>query len=452
MLKARTMVCVASLVAAGAGCSDFLSGVAGDPNNPSTATRDQLFIAAQAGQFGQQEAAVAQVVCMWMQQCAGIGGRFVDQRGRYNFTPVDFSFDFTSVYIGAGLVDLRQVQASADADGDQVYGAIARIWEALVIGSAADVWGDIPYREAGGSQAHPALDPQLQVYTDLQALLDRAIADLAGSGSGPGAHDLVFGGDAAAWTAAANTLKARYHLHTVERLGDPAYDAAIAAAANGIASAGGDWRAFHTDATQEANLWYQFSTTSFGQDIVAGKALVDLMLARSDPRLPEYFGLNALGGYGGEDVNSSVPANEVSPLNGTRNAPDFRQPLVTWAENQLILAEAKLVRQGAAAAQPHLDAVRASLGLASVPATLQAIMEEKYVALFQNIEAWSDYRRTCIPALAPFATTLYQDKIPGRLYYGSSEQNANPNIPGETDQLVAGGVGFRNPADPAPCP
>ena len=27
-------------------------------------------------------------------------------------------------------------------------------------------------------------------------------------------------------------------------------------------------------------------------------------------------------------------------------------------------------------------------------------MTEKYIALFQNIEVWNDYKRTCLPALA----------------------------------------------------
>ena len=33
-------------------------------------------------------------------------------------------------------------------------------------------------------------------------------------------------------------------------------------------------------------------------------------------------------------------------------------------------------------------------------------MEEKYVTLFLNIEAWNDYKRTCLPALAPAPTAL----------------------------------------------
>ena len=107
---------------------------------------------------------------------------------------------------------------------------------------------------------------------------------------------------------------------------------------------------------------------------------------------------------------------------------------------------------GAVAAQPFLDAVRASIGLASVPATLNSIMEEKYVALFQNIEVWNDYKRTCYPPITAFSTVIYSDKIPGRLFYSTVEENANPNVPDESEQLAAGGLGFRNPNDPNPCP
>ena len=46
-------------------------------------------------------------------------------------------------------------------------------------------------------------------------------------------------------------------------------------------------------------------------------------------------------------------------------------------------------------------------------------MTEKYIRLFQNPEAWSDYRRTCIPALTPASGT---SSIPARL--GLSAQRA----------------------------
>jgi len=455
----RTVAALLGAVLIGAsagGCKDFLNeeDVAQDPNNPTKATRDQLLISAQTALFGLEESGVAQTACMWMQQCAGTGGRFVEQRGtNYQRLTSDYNNDFSQLYIGAGLVDLRKIQANADAAGDKVYVGVAKVLEAFLIGFGADAWGNIPYSEAAGDNASPKFDNQLEVYAALQTLLSSAITDLDGAGNGPGAFDLVYGGDKAKWKAAAYTLKARYYMHTAEgptrgTFVAEAYQNAITAATSGIESAEGDFRAFHGSATSERNIWYQFFTASgFGNDLVAGARLVDLMKARNDPRLSAYFLPNELGDYGGLDVNTSTPANQISALN---LEPEYRQPLLTWAENQLILAEAKFqTGGGAAAAEPHVNAVRQAVGLAPLAVgevTLQSIMEEKYVALFQNVEAWSDYRRTCFPVLDPAGAAA---EIPGRVYYGQAEENANPNTPTVAEQDAANGG--RNPNDLSAC-
>ena len=452
----RALLGAALIVGGMVGCKDFLNeeDVAQDPNNPTKATRDQLLVAAQAALFGLQESGIAQTACMWMQQCAGTGGRFVEQRGtNYQRLTSDYNNDFSQLYIGAGLVDLRKIQASADAAGDKVYSGVAKVLEAFLIGFGADAWGNIPYSEAASDNAAPKFDNQLEVYAALQTVLTSAIADLDGAGSGPGAFDLVYGGDKAKWKQAAYTLKARYYLHTAEgptkgTFVSAAYQSAITAANNGIASAANDFKAFHSSATSERNIWYQFLTASgFGQDLVAGARLVDLMKTRNDPRLSAYFLPNAGGGFGGLDVNSTTPAAQISPLNLEA---EYRQPLITWAENQLSLAAAKFqTGGGAAAAAPHVNAVRQAAGLAPLAVgqvTLQSIMEEKYIVLFQNVEVWSDYRRTCFPVLDPAGAAAV---IPGRVYYGQAEENANPNTPTVAEQDATNGG--RNPNDPTAC-
>lgn len=469
----RIALALASLTVGVAGCNPFLTGegLNDDPNNPTTATRQTLFMGVQATTFGQQESSVALTVCMWMQQCTGNGGRFVEQFGKYVVDEGSHSFDFNSVYTGGGLIDIRAIEASAAAAPDSIFLGVAQIYEALVIGTAADLWGDIPYTQAL-QVATPTLDNQFAVYDSVQVLLSRAIVNLGGNGPGPLDRDLVFGGDAAKWTAVAHTMKARYFLHTVEAAGagllgarTPAqvYADAIAEATLGITDPTGasDFRAFHGQATSERNVWFQFSQTTFGIDLVAGKFLVDLMNARGDTlRLPQYFGLDAAGGYGGDDVNIG-PLNQdsVSAVDGTRNAPDFRQPFVSYAENELILAESYNKTANDALAITHLNNERATAGLGTTggagAALLDSIMTEKYVALFQNIEVWSDYRRNCLPVLTPYliangANPVYNDKIPGRLYYGSNERNTNPNIPAPSAQLATNG--FRNRNDPNACP
>ena len=456
---------VATLVMGG--CTDFLTGegIDSNPNFPTEATRDQLFVAVQSAQFGEQTGSVAMLACLYMQQCSGVGGRFVATWGSYGALAGDLNSSFIQGYTGGGLVDIRQVQAGAEAVGDRVYLGIAKVWEALIVGHLADNWGDIPYREAAGVADVPIFDPQEQVYADLQALLTEAIADIeSGTGDGPGAVDLVYGGDTEKWVEAAYTLKARLHMHTAERLGNAAYTAAIAAATNGISAPANDFRTFHTTATSERNIWNQFNTSSFGPDLVAGKRLADLMVARNDPRLDDYFGRNANGGYGGNDQSgaTSTPSGEISPLEGLRNDPEYRQPILSWEENELILAEARYQvagggAAGVAAAQPHLNAVRNRYSLPVVPATLENIMTEKYIALFQNIEVWQDYKRTCLPVLDPVGSATV---VPGRIYYGTTEASANPNTPDTQSQLSKGGIagdrpgvgGFRNWNDPSPCP
>jgi hypothetical protein len=441
-----------------AGCSNFLDSqlAKADPNLPSSASRDPLFIGAQATVFGQQEGYLAMIVCQWMQQCSGINGRFVEQQDSYSVNAGTFDNQFQEVYSAGGLISLRTIEASAAADGDHVYEGITQVMEALLIGTAADIWGNIPYTEAIAGKPTPVFDNQMtSVYPAIQALLSTAITHINGTGPGPRGLDLFHGGAKAPWIEAAHTLKARYYLHTAEVAGAPAYTAARTEALLGISSAANDLRTAHTSVTSERNMWRQFQETSgFGQDLVAGRRLVDLMKAQNDPRLPEYFALNENGGYGGFDVTTKTTAGEdVSLLSGAgRDVDGFRQPIVTWDENQLILAEtnfrlAATPAAGTIAAQPFLNAVRAAHGKSTtVPATLQAIMEEKYISLFQNIEVWSDWKRTCTPALTP---AFGETRIPGRLYYGQTEEQTNPNTPPSSAQNL---FTVRNPNDPNPCP
>jgi hypothetical protein len=129
----------------------------------------------------------------------------------------------------------------------------------------------------------------------------------------------------------------------------------------------------------------------------------------------------------------------------------YRQQIVTWAENQLIMAEARFRLQGAAAALPHVNAVRTAVGMPALSSvTFEDVMLEKYVAMYQNIAVWSDYRRTCIPAITPFGTGA---EVPGRIPYGGFERTNNPNLPlpSEFPAGTTGSSALRNWNDPSAC-
>src|SRR2546423_7177089 len=437
-----------ALMAGVYGCSNFLSAdkAVSNPNQPTVASVNQLLVAIEANTFGQQEGPAEMLICEWMQQCAGTAGRFVEVQGTYTINNNSFDGSFNSIYTAGGLLAIKDAEARADALPDQKYKGVLEVLEAMDVLFGADNWGDIPYREAV-TNSTPHFDPQLQIYDDLLVLLDKAIGDLNGSGSGPGRYDLVYGGDNTKWTQAAHMLKARIYLHLAEVRGASQYASARTEAQLGISSPANDFKAVHSEATSERNMWFQFQLTSFGQDLVAGARLVGIMQAQNDPRLPDYFGKNSTGGYGGYDVATQKNVGEPSPIaNSGRNAPTFSQPIITYDERELIIAETAFRMGDIATATTALNTVRAEYGKAPIAVpTLNDIMTEKYIALFQNMESWNDYKRTCLPALTP---ALGRSVVPGRIPYGYTELQTNPNAeqdPGAT--LVTG----RNPNDPNSC-
>lgn len=537
----RVAVVSLGLLVGLAACNDFLTGgkLTNNPNLPTEASTRQLFIGVQAAQFAFQEGTVAMMMCEWLQGCNGTNSRFMQQAAQYVFGEASNvaanGGDWLLVYSGGGLTDIRGVEDKAKTAGDSVWLGIAKVWEALTIGTASDMWGAIPYSEAGVN-SEPALDGRFAVLGALQTRLTEAIAELtSGTGGGPGDADLVLGGDAAKWIRVAHTLKARFYMNTAESLGTPAYQNAITEALLGINDATGasDMASFHTLRTSERNMWAQFQSSSgFGPDLQAGKAMVDAMKARSDPRLSAYFCPNSsaswraataytaptataigslivdangrlqeattsgtsggtqpawnatVGGtttdgtvtwtnrglpYAGDDYNTPerLPVSKFNCGAPSRFADNARIPYVSYAENELILAEAyratgndvlallhlNNARTYANTAFPHsapLQDLPALVGVTTATGLLDSIMIEKWVAGFQNISSMNDYRRTCIPRLTPYLANAPGFKnIPGRLFYPLNERNVNQNVPDPSVQLAT--HGFRNAGDVAAC-
>lgn len=430
---------------AAAGCNDFLAAkeTQEDPNRATQATIDQLFVGVQPSVWIVQTGETARAIAMWMQQMAGTDRQY-QTLGTYTHSEGTFVTPWTYTYGGGGLFDLREIQAAALEINDRRYAGIAQVLEALVIGTAASFWGDIPYSEAANpSIATPTLDPQLEVYAAVQEVLDEAIANLeSGAGAGPGAKDLVYGGNAAKWIQLAHTLKARYYMHVAEV--DPsAYARAEAEAAMGISTHANDYTTRHAGTAGEENPWYQFIVRERTEYISPGEYLVELLKSRSDPRLSEYFSPGATDEYLGAAPGTGY-SNSLSNLGPTRLARTFPQPIVSYDENLLIWAEAAYRTGDSETALEKLNEVREHHELPPSDATgadlFREIMLEKYIALFQNIEVWNDWKRTCIPDLTP---ALGASIIPARFFYSTDERQTNPNVPAVEDQPL------RNANDPA---
>lgn len=431
VLRAFTAGCV---LVVGAGCSDFLTGdkLSNDPNRPTSAQAAQLFVSSQVNAYYILSGHAARVLSMWSQQMAGTDRQYIGY-DQYSVTEGLFT-EFTSTYVGGGVIDHHAIQADALASGNKTMAGISKVWEALIVAFAADNYGDVPYSEAGKpDQLTPKLDQQASVYAALQTLLDGAIADLSAGQGTVGSLDLSLGGNNAAWIRVARTLKARLYLHTAE-VTPAAYALALTQAQLGINAVGGNLNSYHSSASGEENIWWQFIARDRDSYIRPGKFLVDLMVARNDPRLPAYFAKNDLGTYGGAAPGQGLDPDKHSNLSDARLKPDFPQPLVTYEETQSIIAEAAFRTGNIALARTAMDAVRATATLPAIGAGLSGnalltqILQEKYIALFQSTEVFQDYKRTCYPNLTP-ATAGAAAGIPARFSYPVAERSANPNIP-----------------------
>jgi starch-binding outer membrane protein, SusD/RagB family len=465
----------ALLTLVAAACDGYLTGpgLTLNPNSPVSGTKEQFYAGVVAAQFPQQEGLLARIAGMYVQHFAGTAGTH-RTLGAYTVGERDIDSYFTKVYTGGGLVDVRRVEEMSKAEGDSTFAGVAMFWEAFIVGSAASLWGDIPYSDALTSSSTAALDPQEQVYRGVIAKLDSAIAWIpktGGANKGPLAVDLIYGGDRAKYVRAANTLEARYLMHWVEAqlaggasataaqvaCGGDCVAAARAAAESGITSSADDFTTYHSATSGEFNLWYQFLAVNRVGDVGAGRALVDTLKARraaGDQRVLALFDSVAVGAtydFRGADQNGT--GTPVSSLAAARLAPGFRQPLITAAENELLLAEAEYRLGNPAAALTALNAGKARQadrlgvpvpGVASLTGTalVQEIKLEEWIATFQTIEAWNGYKRNCYPRLAPSGTAT---DVPGRLVYGEAERNANALIPPVAEQPA------RNRNDPKAC-
>lgn len=421
----------ATALVAACNSDNFLTGgeLSHDPNRPTQATSQQLFVGIESNLWAEVQSDMARFSGMWTQQLLGTNLQYVDIYN-YGVTEQTTGGFHAALYTGGGLVDLRRLEAQTSEAHDSVFHGVALVSEALLMGTGADLFGDLTYTHALTGEQNPPLDPQLAVYDTVQALLDRAIVELGATGPtnfGPAAADFAYNGDAAAWTKLAHSLKARFLMHTAE-VRPTVYGAVVTEASKGITAASETFNAVYSGNANEQNLWYQFDVVQRPGYIAPDPQFVALLQARSDPRLATYF--NA----------------DQSDLNDALISPSGNVPIATANENLLLWAEALQRTGNNDKALLRLNQARALAGLPAEPAgltgqaLLSEILMEEYIADFRSIEVWNLYKRTCTPNITPVVPGT---KVPARLPYDGTERNTNTNIPALSQQPI------RNANDPA---
>lgn len=212
------------------------------------------------------------------------------------FTPVTFNGVWNNAYANL-FPDLDAIIAIADdpETGIAIYAGAAKIMKAYVLMGLVDLFGDVPFSEAGQGVVlkSPAKDGQESVYAQALALIDAAIADFGKDTPNIGNVDLYYGGDATKWMKFANTVKLKYYITT--RLVDGGAAGAISALAGNVISDPADNFVFKYGTTRNnPNSRHPYYNNHY--ELAAGRYLsnyymwsLDQEKGFEDPRLKYYF-------------------------------------------------------------------------------------------------------------------------------------------------------------------
>jgi len=442
-------------------CTSLVDGINDNPNDIIISDIDaELFLTgALLANISAQSGHMNRIAGMYTGQLIGFTSLYSNIYG-FALSTAEAIGTWSRIYVGC-IPNLRQIRG--EAQGDPLLRGITEVVEAHAIGTAASLFGDVPYSEINDPQiVDPKFDDQVSVFNAAIALLDQAITSLGSASSRSLSPDIHFGGDAENWMAVAYTLKARYLLQQRD------YSGAYNAAQNGISSDEGSLkyqpRGDVNISSGDKNLFWTILEGSRAGDIGSGNSFLMQLLDPSSSTSRNNAKTNETARYGYSRVDESggnVNLGIISQFEAHN--------LVTFAENQLILAEAGARSSGTDTGLGHLNDLRAWLntggmvnenfidsmflyeaydiadfenggiensdGLTTEKALLREIIEERYVSGFGMFMPYNDARRLrgsegdiAVPyVLVDGPNPPYPERMP----YSDDELNSNENAPSE---------------------
>lgn len=408
-------------------CEDFLEGTNINPNDPVSVSGAALLAPAELTLAYTYNANLSRFSGYFVQH---MEGKARQQSGfyLYNFVGSNFETDWSNFYVEI-LQNLNLMIAQSEELGYNHYVGVGNVLKAYALLVMTDYWNEIPYTEAfdGVSNLQPVFDSQADIYNTVHDLLASARTSLAaGDGGLAISGDLIYSGDISLWTKASHAIDARAYLHQ-GLLSGANYTAALTSIDAAFDSAAEDFDLqFGTSATTAAP-WYQFNRDR--GDTGYNATFVDALNALNDPRVT-IFGDDSAEFWDAPDDHLFFTIDQAVDL-------------VTYTELMFARAECLIATGGSqadilAAYQAGIQSSFDELGLTDdyaayvaqpevTPATitLEEVMTQKWIALFANPEAFSDWRRTGIPALTPTDGVA----IPTRWLYPQSEIELNLNTP-----------------------
>ncbi|WP_046245604.1 SusD/RagB family nutrient-binding outer membrane lipoprotein [Hymenobacter terrenus] len=434
------------------GCESFLDKNT-DPNSPTETTPNFLLPSiisnglAIQGSTSLRTAYITQYVAA---RSASAGA--ADQ---YFLTTANSNPTFNNTYflVGGNIPPMLKL---AQEEGSPYYVGAGKIMMALILSHATDMLGDIPYREAfREDNFSPAYDPQEQLYDDIQKLLDEGIVEMSKPASenkrqfystvpSP-SGDILYRGDPLKWIRLAWSLKARQLQHLTKKGSKYEPTKVLEYVDKGFQSSADDCQlqfanpgpGLASTTNFYAPIRTNFNTATYGANFIKflnGGTFAGVI----DPRLPVMATATSTGadpGRGGGPLPTTVPTDFYKSFYARELG---YQEVITYHELLFIKAEAAFLAGQRTAAltayrkgiEAHMTKIgvggtttplapdapapipvitpaqiatylassavaqtEAELASPSAPDVPRAIMQQKYIALFLNPEAWTDMRR-----------------------------------------------------------
>ncbi|PSR55712.1 SusD/RagB family nutrient-binding outer membrane lipoprotein [Adhaeribacter arboris] len=412
-------------------------------------------------------------------EVAGFGSKYIFLQGSAPYGV------FTSAYTNE-IQEITDVILSIQDDPINANKlATARIWRAYSYHRVTDLYGDIPYSQAGLGYREgilkPKYDKQEDIYKDLLKELEEATSQFDAAKPTFGAADVIYGGNMEKWKKFAYSLMLRLGMRLTK------VDAALAetwvkkAIAGGVITTDADiaqimfvagGQAINQNPLANAYLSSDYSSANGSTNREGGKyanTFINFLKNNNDPRLGV---LSVVWQNGKADTTAAIqkgmpqnfqtkPADFVTysePNPATLLRLDTPVLLMTSAEVNFLLAEAslrgwytgetteQLYNNGVRSAMKQWSAwgstgvisdTRINTYLAAHPfnaaGTIEQQMEQIHTQFWASLypdsqEVFSNWRRTGYPILIP-------NNVPGnatngtifrRMLYPSIEESLNP--------------------------
>jgi len=410
---------------------------------------------------------------------AGFGAKYVLSQSSASYAV------FTNAYPKEVNEIISVINTIKDDPAQTNLLAASRIWKAYIFSRLTDLYGDIPYTQAGKGYTDaiykPVYDTQQSIYADLLKELDESALSFDASKTTFGQADLIYNGNTIQWKKFAYSLMLRMAMRMTKV--DPAnaetwakkaiaggviLDNADIARVNGYVSAGQDINKNPLALNMLNSDYIRADGTSNTEGGKFQDVFINSLKVNKDPRLAV---LSVVYVNGKADTAAAVQKG-MSAMLGAKPADfvTYSEPnhntilqlnspylLLTNAETNFLLAEAALRGwyTGNAASVLYESGIRASMQQwalfgaagtitanqidtymkyhklitsATMAAQMEQIYNEFWVGVYPNSqEVFATYRRTGFPALVPnnYVGNATGGKIFRRMEYPLTEQNLN---------------------------